>query len=170
MMIVVLKKKVMTKPTPKKKTGDVVKPTAEELSRRGRGSRQKGSSYERVIAKVLNNHFAEYALEFTRTPMSGGFNKSSANRKLRGDLSNLNDDYEFKLHLECKNQKTLSIKKWMCQATSDCPEGRIPTLVVHIGQENKNGKRVCEADDYVVMRLSDFLSIVDQEAVVKEAE
>lgn len=163
----VLKRKVTTKPTPKKKTRDVLD-KAEELSRRGRGSRNKGSSYERSIAKVLNSRFPK--LELTRTPQSGGFQKSSQNRKLRGDLSNLNDKYEFKLHIECKNQKTISVKKWMCQATSDCPEGRIPTVIMHIGQENKDGKRICEADDFVVMRLADFLTIVDSNAVVKEAE
>ena len=157
-----------TKPTPKKKTKDIVKPTAEELSRRGKGSRRKGGNYERSIAKVLNEHFVP--LEFVRTPQSGGFMKSSINRKIRGDLSNLNEQYDFKLHLECKNQKTIAIKKWMFQATSDCPSGRIPTVVMHIGQENKEGKRVCEADDFVVMRLSDFLTIVDKDAIMKEVE
>lgn len=41
-------------------------------------------------------------LDFSRVPSSGGFQKSSANTLLRGDLVNLNEDYDFKLHLELK--------------------------------------------------------------------
>ena len=42
-------------------------------SRRGRSARAKGASFERTIAKLFQE---KYGIEFTRTPMSGGFAKN----------------------------------------------------------------------------------------------
>jgi len=132
-------------------------------SKRGRSNRSKGSNYERVIAKKFMEKFPQ--LKLVRTPLSGGFNKSIDNKKMRGDVSNLSEDYDFMLHLEMKNQAKLQIDKWIKQAEDDCPEGKIPTVVFHRQQKIEDGKRVETAKDYICLSLDDFLTIVDKQVV-----
>jgi hypothetical protein len=132
-------------------------------SKRGRSSKTKGANYERTIAKKFMEKFPE--LKLVRTPLSGGFNKSVDNAKMRGDISNLNEEYEFMLHLELKNQSTVKMFDWIKQAEEDCPTGHVPCVVFHKQQKNEDGKRVQEAKDYVCLSLEDFLNIVKKEVV-----
>lgn len=132
-------------------------------SQRGTTSRRKGSSYENTIAKKFLD---KWGIRLVRTPMSGGFQKSSDNESIRGDLSCLDESITFRLHPECKNQKTWNLRSWYKQAGEDCPPGKIPIVIYHDSQKIKDGKRIHEAGDFVKIRLEDFLSIVDVEKVV----
>lgn len=133
-------------------------------SKKGRSSKTKGASYERTLIKLFTEAFPDG--EFARTPMSGGFHKKASKESLRGDLSCLNEGKEFLLHIEAKNHKTLHINDWWKQATEDCPDGKIPTLCIHRGQEIKDGVRTLASEDFILLRLKDFLSIVDKPKVM----
>ena len=133
-----------------------------EKSKRGKGNRQKGSNYENTIAKKLSSFFN---ILLKRTPQSGGFAKES-NSDIKGDLVCLDKDVVFNLHVECKNQKSINIKKWLEQAERDCPEGKIAIVIFHLPQLIEGGKIAQKANDYVVLSLSDFLLIVDKQKVV----
>jgi hypothetical protein len=134
-----------------------------EQSQRGKSSRRKGASYENTIAKVIGE---KWGIRLVRTPMSGGFQKSSDNEDIRGDLSCLDKNTYFKLHPECKKQKTWKLRDWFKQADSDCPKGKIPIVIFHEFQKNVEGKREVEAEDFVQIRLSDFLEIVDESKII----
>lgn len=135
-------------------------------SKKGSRSKNKGRKYETDIRDIFKAKYPK--LELVRTPASGGFQKSSKNEDLRGDVSNINKDLRFMLHLECKNQATVSIEKFMRQAQSDCPEGKYPSVVYHRQQKIVNGKIAERADDFICMRLEDFLETVDDEVLVQE--
>lgn len=135
-----------------------------EKSKRGKGAKVKGASYERTIAKIFKKYLN---IDLVRTPQSGGFAKKSTKAdEFRGDITSLDDSIVFKLHIECKNHKTWKLKDWLKQAKEDCPKGRIPCIVFHQSQENKNGKRVCESEDLITMNLEDFLQIVNAEKII----
>jgi hypothetical protein len=137
-----------------------------EQSKRGRRNKNKGRNYEHIVKDKVNKKYPK--LELVRTPSSGGFQKASTNDELRGDVSNVNRDYTFLLHLECKDHKTWKLKDWIKQATDDCPKGKIPTVVFHQQQEIENGKVVQKAEDYICLKLSDFLGIVDEKKIIKK--
>lgn len=133
-------------------------------SKRGEGSKRKGATYERKIAKIFRDVFG---IELSRTPQSGGFAKKSTKADaFRGDITCLDDTVDFKLHLECKDQKTWKLKDWLNQASSDCPEGHIPVVVFHKAQENKDGRRVEESNDYVALSLEDFMKLIHKEDII----
>ena len=134
-----------------------------QKSRRGRSSKAKGATYERTIKKILKE---KLGIDLERTPQSGGFAKNKSLASVRGDLNTMDDTIKFKLHIECKNHKTWSLKEWWRQASSDCPEEKFPVVVMHQGQENKDGKRVQESEDFVFMRLNDFLAVVDKDKII----
>lgn len=132
-------------------------------SKNGRKSKSKGANYERILIGLLKKYFP--FVEFARTPMSGGFHKNSSKESLRGDISCLSDTIDFKLHLEAKNHKKFAVNEWWKQAIDDCPKGKIPCLLMHRGQEIKNGKRVLASEDFILLRFEDFLDIVNQEKI-----
>lgn len=133
-------------------------------SKRGKSSRNKGANYERTIAKIFKE---KLGVELKRTPQSGGFAKdSSKGDEFRGDIVSVDDTIDFKLHIECKDQATWSLPAWLRQSEEDCPQGKIPVVVFHRRQKNKDGKRIQEAGDYVVLSLEDFLDIVDEDKIV----
>jgi len=134
-------------------------------SKRGRSSKNKGANYERAIKKVFKSTLG---IDLERTPLSGGFAKSKNLNPVKGDLNSLDDSIKFNLHIECKNHKTWSIKEWWRQASEDCPKGKYPVVIMHQGQENKDGKRVQEACDFVFLRLSDFLDLVDRNKIIEK--
>ena len=138
-----------------------------ENSNRGKASRRKGASYENTIAKKFKEAFN---LTLVRTPMSGGFQKSSDSEDFRGDINSIDPKIKFNLHLECKKHQKWSMGKWWKQAEEDCPEGRVPMLVVHRFQKNVEGKRVETAEDFVMLKLSDFMRIVDKEKIIEQKE
>ena len=135
-------------------------------STRSSKSRKKGASYENTIAKKIMKVFPK--LELSRTPMSGGFQKNSTNETIRGDISNLNEEVDFGLHVECKNAKTWKLKDWIAQASGDCPKGKVPIVVFHQQQAIEDGKVTQPSEDYVCISLKDFLGIVDNACIVRE--
>ena len=138
----------------------------EKASRRGKASKRKGATFERKIAKVFKG---KYNVDLVRTPQSGGFaKKSSKASDFRGDITCLDESIDFKLHIECKDQKTLKIRDWVQQAESDCPQDRVPVVIFHLAQVIKEGKVVSKSGDYVTLRLDDFLELVDKETIIKE--
>jgi hypothetical protein len=134
-----------------------------QYSKQGKSARRKGSGYENAIAKRFHE---KWGVRLVRTPSSGGFQKQSDNETLRGDISSIDKNVRFLLHIECKNHKTWTLKKWWGQTTEDCPSDNIPLLIYHQGQVNQDGKRVQDSEDYVMIKLDDFLDIVDTDKVI----
>lgn len=64
-------------------------------------SRDKGSKFERVVAKMLSEG---YGVEFHRTPLSGGLHWKEANG-VSGDIVPP-DTISFPYNIECKNVET----------------------------------------------------------------
>lgn len=60
----------------------------------------------------------------------------------------------------------MSLPAWIRQAEEDCPQGKVPAVVFHRRQKNKDGKRVQDAGDYIVLPLELFLDIVDRDKVI----
>lgn len=135
-----------------------------EKSKKGKRSKVKGSNYERKIAKIFKE---KLNVDLVRTPLSGGFMKRAEEHSLKGDLTCLERDKQFILHVECKDHKTWKLKEWINQAEEDCPKDKIPIIVFHKHQEIENGKRVEKADDYVCLKLDDFLKIVDKNKIIR---
>lgn len=98
-------------------------------SKKGKSAKIKGASYERTIAKIFKKYLD---IDLVRTPLSGGFAKQSDKaEEFRGDITSLDDTITFKLHIEAKCQKTWSVPTWIRQSKSDCPKGKIYTVVFH---------------------------------------
>ena len=131
-------------------------------SKLGRRSRNKGSSYERAVAKKIGEHLD---VQLVRTPQSGGFAKSKATSDFKGDITCLEEDVDFKLHVECKNQKTYSINKWVEQAMCECPENKIPVLIFKKNNTNATGK-TGNQQDMILLTLEDFLSLADPQKIL----
>ena len=126
-------------------------------SRRGKTSRAKGASFERNIAKKFQD---KYGVELKRTPQSGGFAKKSEKADdFRGDITLIDNTLSFLLHVECKNQKTWSLHKWIKQAESDCPKDKIPVVIFHEHNTSNN---------YVSLSLDDLLNLIDFNKIFKE--
>lgn len=127
----------------------------ETLSRQGRNAKRKGGQFERDVAKKFQKR---YGVELKRTPQSGGFAKKSEKADdFRGDITIVDTKQVLLLHIECKNQQKWSLPKWVKQAESDCPEGRVPIVVFH--EHNTS-------NDYVTLKLEDFLDLVPKEKVI----
>ena len=127
-----------------------------EASKRGSRARNKGANYERTIAKKFFTHLK---IELVRTPMSGGFVKSSmVADQFRGDIVCVDSTKNFSLHVECKDQKKWELKKWLTQARSDCPNGKKPVVVFH---ENRG-------EDLILLKLEDFFDLVDREKIIQD--
>ena len=131
----------------------------EQNVRRGKNAKAKGASYERTIAKKFQDR---YGVELKRTPQSGGFaKKSTLADDFRGDITIVDTKQMLLVHIECKNQKTWQLKKWIDQAEEDCPEGRVPIVIFH--EYNKS-------NNYVCLSLEDFFSLVEKDKVVGKRE
>lgn len=127
----------------------------EQAVRRGKNAKRKGGQYERNIAKRFQ---ARYGIDLKRTPQSGGFAKKSDKADdYRGDITIVDTKQMLLVHIECKDQKTWSLPKWLQQAEEDCPEDRKPIVVFHQHNSSK---------DYVCLSLDDFLSMVDKSKIV----
>lgn len=138
-----------------------------ERSKRGKKSRRKGGNYERKVKGLLKEWLG---IDLERTPLSGGYAKKKNLNSVKGDLNTLDDKIKFLLHIECKDHKKWSIKSWWQQAIDDCPKEKIPLLIMHQGQENKDGKRVQEAEDFVMLKAEDFFKLVDREKIIQQLE
>ena len=96
-------------------------------SRRGRSARAKGASFERTIAKLFQE---KYGIEFTRTPMSGGFAKNKDKSEgFKGDIVPVDKTVNLNIHVECKSQKTWKMRDWLKQAKEDCPKDKTPLVI-----------------------------------------
>lgn len=135
-----------------------------EYSKRGKSSKRKGSNYERKVARMYKEALG---INLVRTPMSGGFQKNIKATNIKGDLSCLDEDIDFILHTECKDQKAIKIRDWFRQACEDCPSNHIPTVVMHLIQQIKNGKVVSNSENLIVLRVEDFLKVVDKQKIIK---
>lgn len=147
---------------------EVMKDLEQQLakSKKGKSAKVKGASYERTIAKIFKKYLN---IDLVRTPQSGGFAKKSTKAdEFRGDITSLDENIQFNLHIECKNHKTWKLKEWFNQAKDDCPKGKIPCVIFHQSQENKDGKRISESEEYISMRLEDFLDIIDKDKIIKQ--
>lgn len=166
MAIKKIKRKVVTKNNPRAKEAEEKK-KKEEASKRGKRSKNKGANYEREIAKVFKGR---YDVDLTRTPQSGGFAKKSTKADdFRGDIVCLDETKVLDLHIECKNQQSVSIRKWLKQANEDCPKGKIPVVIYHLGQIIKDGSvKEEKMGNYITLRLDDFLDLVEQERVIHD--
>ena len=127
----------------------------EQNRKRGKRSRTKGANFERTIAKKFKEFFG---IDFVRTPQSGGFAKKSVKAdNFRGDIVSADADWELNLHIECKNAQSWSLPAWLRQAESDCPPDKKPMVVMH---------KPNSSQDYVALKLEDFLSCVDKKKVL----
>lgn len=139
-----------------------------DKSKRGKSAKVKGSSYENNVAKKFKQAFG---FELTRTPLSGGFAKhSKRGDDFKGDIVCLNDDVDFILHVECKNQKTWSLKSWLKQAKEDCSANKIPAVIFHQNRETSEGKVSQTNDDYITLRLEDFFALVKPEKLFRRVK
>lgn len=121
-----------------------------EASKRGKRSKNKGATYERKIAVIFKENLN---INLTRTPQSGGFaKKSNKAEEFKGDLTCLEEDKEFLLHVECKSHKTIALQSWIRQAESDCPKGKITTVVFHEPNTSK---------EYITLKWGDFLNLIE---------
>lgn len=160
-----IKKKILKKTSKHISLKDTVFEEMTEAQKRGKRSKNKGATYERKIAKHFKNY---YDVELTRTPQSGGFAKKTQKANdFRGDIVCVEEDKDITLHIECKNQKSVSMRKWIAQAESDCPSNKIPVVIYYLGQIVKNNKVVEEArGDYITLKLEDFLNLVPRNVIV----
>ena len=120
-------------------------------SRRGRSARAKGASFERTIAKLLQE---KYDIEFTRTPMSGGFAKNKDNSEgFKGDIVPVDKKVNLNIHVECKSQKTWKMRDWLKQAKEDCPKDKTPLVIAReFGTPNI----------FVTMPIEGFFALVEK--------
>lgn len=138
----------------------------EELakSKKGKSAKIKGANYERKLAKFFK---AKWSIDLVRTPQSGGFAKNSTKADdFRGDIVCLDESIDLKLHIEAKDHKTWKLKEWFKQADSDCPRGKIPCVAFHQLRTTEDGKEVSKSEHFIMLRLEDFLDIVDLEKVI----
>lgn len=116
--------------------------------------RQKGSTYERAIAK----HFAKWSnSDVKRVPLSGGWAKE-AKFDVKNDL--VSTDKYFPVGVECKKQekwkmedllvnKKSKVFDWWEQVNEECVKWRFPLLVFT--------RNFCA--DFVMIDTEDFKSI-----------
>ena len=76
----------------------------------GKTSRNKGSGYERKIAKVLTEWWGE---KFFRTPLSGGHQDMSQEMNVAGDI--ITKDVNFPFHLELKKHEGWCLEQVLLQ-------------------------------------------------------
>lgn len=129
--------------------------SAKERRKRGRRSKNKGSEFERVIARKFKEAYGE---DLVRTPQSGGFAKNlSKATEFRGDIVPADESIDLALHVECKNAKSWSLPTWFKQAQGDCPKGKSPVVVFHQHGTSK---------DYIALSLEDFFKLVPKDRVI----
>lgn len=120
-------------------------------------SKQKGSEYERKIAKILSKWWGE---PFHRTPMSGGLHWREDNRVAGDIVTPPNSVYPWcteckkrnEWHLEQLLKSTGDVEKWWKQAVTDSERVGLRPLLIF----SKNF-----APDYLMMKYDEFNEIVD---------
>lgn len=112
-------------------------------------AKQKGTSFETLIKRYLNsNGFAKAE----RTVLKGGEDT--------GDINGVvNPANGRPVAIQCKNQRKLSLSGWLDATVEQAKrlgESTLPALVVK--RAGKGEKAI--GDTYVVMRLSDFVTVL----------
>ncbi len=108
----------------------------------GKGSKEKGKSYERHISDSINSIFNSSA---RRTPNSGAIQD-----RFPGDIMDLPKEMEDFI-LECKKQETTHIWAWIAQSEREGTDNhKIPILIF-----SRN-----RSDDYAVIRLVTLLTFI----------
>ena len=143
-------------------------------------SKRKGSTFERNIAKILNERFN--TKEFARTPGSGAFGTTHKNLphyfKVAGDLIT---PEKFRFVLECKTGYDLRLEdlfkpasdlyKFIEQASRDGAVAKKPWLLVYkrdrqkamvVSLEQFNLKKVVTFGDYHMYLLEEVLSLPEE--------
>jgi hypothetical protein len=126
------------------KCDEVFLPSIEEKqSRAGKAARRKGANFERNLAKKFEkwwNYNEKYNYEFRRSPQSGGSILKDG-FDMAGDLCSNAPDWYF--HVEAKNapssftglhnffSEKAAVHKWWEQAIKDCPNHRVPLLIIN---------------------------------------
>lgn len=137
--------------------------------------RKKGQTYERRIAKILGEALN---IKVRRTPQSGGWSKEAVS----GDIVPVN--HWFALSVECKNYKTFpkQVYGWLVQAIYDAKQHKkVPAVFFHINKTTKKDvvklnqtttviNPFPNGEDFVIMRLSDFLKVVDKKKLKDESQ
>ena len=108
-----------------------------------RGSKQKGSQYERELAEFLTEHLG---IEISRMPMSGA---ATYGTKIGGaDLLGTP-----MIHAELKRTERLNVREALVQAEDSVAASRLKDKPVVITRRNREKTE----DSLVVLRLKDFL-------------
>lgn len=128
----------------------------------GKGSKTKGSSYERKVAKKLSTWWGD---EFQRTPASGGLRWKSDNNVI-GDIVP-SPTANFPFVVECKHQEggwtlesvilnKLNVKEWWSQVVADGRRGKKTPLLMFTRNY---------AEDFVMMPYSEevYQKLLDRE-------
>lgn len=113
-------------------------------------SKQKGTAYETLVRRFLNDNGFPKA---HRTALTGGDDAGDIHgieRRLTGR----------KAILQCKNQKKYDLSGWLDDTVEQASRANdaVPALVVK--RAGKGEKAV--GDSYVVMRLSDFVELLEE--------
>lgn len=104
-------------------------------------ARRKGNCYELKIGHILSEQFSP--VEFKRNPLSGGWDKG---------ISDLTPWIEnrivfFAFGLECKNDKSMSLKDWFRQSIKAVKRTpKVPVVIFH-----KPRVKGMESDDFIVI-------------------
>lgn len=126
-----------------------------QRSKLGKRSKSKGGNYERVIAEKFKTFFG---VELRRTPQSGGFAKDNKKAEaFRGDIIPVEKDVDLLLHIECKSCKKWTLPQWIDQAQGDCPKDKVPTVIFHKYNSNK---------DFVTLSIEDFFRLVSKDKII----
>ena len=107
-------------------------------------SKQKGTSFERLIADGLSEHFDDDRID--RAPLRGNAD--------RGDISGLRSPFG-KIAVECKNVAKLDLAGWVTEAQAEAGNlDAIAGIVIH----KRRGKGQF-LDQYVTCTVRELLAI-----------
>ena len=105
-------------------------------------AKQKGSKYERDIAKM----YVDYGIDkkATRMPLSG------ADVYLKSDIRHAHDQaIPFRFIDECKRQEKISVDKWWRQVKSACTEFEEPVL--HFKKSHFDSLTVIKTETFMTL-------------------
>lgn len=105
-----------------------------------KSKKQKGSQFERKIAKKINFYLKEYGIEAKRMPLSGG-------GWMKGDIWT----NKLPVTFECKNQEKWKPLQWFSQVEGENEgSGKIPVVVM-----SRNRER-----DFAMLLFDDLLFLM----------
>ena len=107
----------------------------EELNRKevARLNRKRGSRNEKKITKLLNGE------------RKGIFGGEDISANVGG----------VELSIEAKSRMAFIGKKWIVQCIKNCPEGKMPIVIVHL--HNTQHK-----DDLALLKMEDFIKLLEK--------